>query len=138
MKLIMSLPDRLIRSYRLAQSKWDTGVSASMHENNLDMIKVLKQMLVDLALFYPQSHFEGMKSEDYFHKKMENLFDWHAIRLDPEGRHGTVSFLVTVGGEVISELEKMVVDMVRSLMSNRTDFNFQSWFNEWKDHGASA
>ena len=138
LKLIMSLPDRLIRSYRLSQPKWDTGISSSMHEGNLDMIKVLEQMLVELASFYPQSHFEGMKPEEYFHRKIESLFDWQSKRLDPEGKHGTVSILVLVGGEVTSELEKMVADMVRSLTSHRGDFNFQAWFNEWKDHGALA
>ncbi|MBA3024413.1 MAG: HNH endonuclease [Sideroxydans sp.] len=137
LKLIMSLPDGLLRSYRLAQPKWDTGIPSAMHEGNIDMIWALKHILVDLVAFYPPSHFEGKLPEDYFREKIDSLFDWHSKRFDLEGSGpGTVGGLVIVGGEVISDLEKMVAEMVRSLTSHRDNFNFQAWLSEWKNHSS--
>jgi hypothetical protein len=134
LRLIMSLPDSLLRSYRLAQPKWDTGNSSTMHEGNIDMTSALKHMLVALSAFYPPAYFEGKQPEDYFREKIDSLFEWHSKRFDPHP--GTVGFLVIVGGEVISDLEKMVTEMVRALTSHRDDFNFQTWLSEWKNHSS--
>lgn len=108
-----------------------------MVEGNGDVIEALVQMLVELAAYYRPNPFDSRSREDYFQEKVGSLASWHSSYLEPDGRGtgGTIVIVMT-GGQVISDLEKMVEDMVMSLTSFRNDFNFQEWCRAWKDGGA--
>jgi hypothetical protein len=137
--LIRALPIRRLTVYRQAQPKWDTGVTVEMVEGNGMVVEALKGMLIELAAFYPKSHFDGRRHDDYFQSAIQDLARWHRECLEPNGpgSGGTIVGVLT-GGELISSLEKMVADMVQALTHFRDDFNFHAWRAEWQDDRVSS
>lgn len=134
LSLIESLPSRRLTVYRIAQPLWDSGVTVQMVDANNQVIEALKEILIELALFYPEASFGQSNARDYFESTIEDLRRWHRDLVEPEGpgTGGTIVFIMT-GGEVISSLEKMIAEMVQGLTSGRDDFNFHAWRSQWSD-----
>lgn len=132
--LIRSLPGRRLAAYRAAQPKWDTGVTSEMVDGNTIVVRELEQILIGLAGFYPNAHFDGRRPDDFFSAAIRDAARWHGECLEPHGP-GTGGTIVSVltGAEVVSSVERMVSDMVRALTNFRDDFNFHSWQAEWQD-----
>lgn len=129
--LIRDLPRCRLEAYRAAQPKWDTGVTSTMHEGNQLLIDALQEMLVDLARFYPDGRFGDAGPEAYFEQRSRTLGRWHwklLVQSDPPG----TMWGVVAGGEVCSELERLVVQMVSALTWGRSGFNFKAWRDEWE------
>ena len=119
----------------IAQTKWDSGVTAVMNQGNYDMIDFYEEVLIELSTFYPKGHFNSKTPNNFFSELISSKFQWHRLVLEPEGAGtgGTIVSTMT-GGHVMDDLKNMIVDMVNSLLfpyeiDKQIDLN--NWRAEW-------
>jgi hypothetical protein len=119
----------------IAQTKWDSGVTANMNQGNYDIIDFYEEVLIELSTFYPKGHFNGQTPNNFFSELISSKFQWHRLVLEPEGAGtgGTIVSTMT-GGQVMYDLKNMIVDMVNSLLlpyeiDKQIDLN--NWREEW-------
>jgi hypothetical protein len=119
----------------IAQTKWDTGVTATMNQGNFDMVDFYEEVLIELSTFYPKGHFNNLSPKKYFNEIISSKFLWHRLILEPNGvgTGGTIVSTMT-GGKVMNDLRQMVVDIVNSLLfpyeiDGQIDLNI--WRDEW-------
>lgn len=119
----------------IAQTKWDTGITATMNQGNYDMVDFYEEVLIELSTFYPKGHFNNLSPKKYFSENISSKFFWQRLLLEPDGIEtaGTIIY-TTIGGNVMNDLRQMVVDMVKSLLlpyeiDEQIDLN--KWQNEW-------
>lgn len=119
----------------IAQTKWDTGVTATMNQGNYDMVDFYEEALIELSTFYPKGHFNNLQPNKYFSEVISNKFVWHRLILEPDGV-GTGGAIVSTmtGGNVMNDLRHMVVDMVISLLlfyNIGVQIDLNRWRDEW-------
>ena len=120
----------------IAQTKWDTGITATMNQGNYDMVDFYEEVLIELSTFYPKQHFDNKNPKKYFSEHISSRFLWHRLVLEPSGvgTGGTIVSTMT-GGCVMSDLKEMVLDLVNALVfpyDIDEKFNFKKWRDEWK------
>lgn len=125
---IRLLPDMKAIEYRKAKIGWDSGENASMANATYEYTDFLKRTLESLANYYPPGTFEP----GYFDKVITERFEFHRKQLEPEGV-GTGGTIVTTiaGGNVVTDLDNMIVGMVSAITQNETDFDFIQWKESW-------
>lgn len=133
---VQSLPDPLCELRKKAQAGWDKGVTATMVQASYDYIDALLGPLITLAGFYPSGTF-GEDPHRFFSEVIASRFRWHRAHSEPNGP-GTGGTIVNVmcSGEVVDDVEKMVKDMVRSLVRDDDRFNWRAWASGW--HAAAV
>lgn len=120
--------------YSRSQPMWNSGNSSEMRRGSYDLIDVLEQMLITLATWYPDRHFGGLEHRDYMNAMTASRFTWHYAHLEPNGiGSGGHDIRIMVGGEVIGDLELMIVDMVRSLFLQLDEEGYLPWKKQWDD-----
>ena len=119
----------------IAQTKWDTGITATMNLGNYNMIDFYEEVLIELSTFYPKGHFNKPNLKEYFSELISNRFLWHRLVLESDGvgNNGTIVSILA-GGNVMEDLKNMVIDMVIPLfdsyqLDEQIDFN--NWKAEW-------
>jgi hypothetical protein len=100
------------------------------------VVEVLEGIVVSLARYYPEGHFDRDNPRDYFSELMASRFRWHRYHIETagQGRGGTIVGPMVVGA-VIDDLEQMVVDIVTSLTLDweaSTDVEPEQWKKDWK------
>lgn len=133
MEYINSLPEFKAALLSQAQPKWDTGVTATMVQAAYDYIDSLTGILVTLSNYYSPIQFGELSPQEYFSKIISSRFQWHRTIAEPHGpgTGGTI-VNVTVGGSVMSDLEKMVEDMVMALVGYDDSFDWRGWPKRWR------
>ncbi len=119
----------------IAQTKWDSGVTAIMNQGNYDMIDFYEEVLIELSAFYPKGHFNGQTPNNFFSELISSKFQWHRLVLEPEGAgtNGTIISTMT-GGLVMVDLKNMIVDMVNSLIFQYEIYkqiDLNNWRKKW-------
>ncbi|WP_110456007.1 HNH endonuclease signature motif containing protein [Shewanella algidipiscicola] len=133
MDYINSLPEFKQALLSQAQPKWDTGLTATMVQANYDYIDSLTGVLVTLSNYYSPAQFGEQSAQKYFSEIISSRFQWHRTISEPHGpgTGGTI-VNVTVGGSVMSDLEKMVEDMVMALVDYDDSFDWRGWPKRWR------
>lgn len=132
---VESLPDARAVLRRTAQTQWDTGVTATMVQASYDYIDALQGLLVTLAGFYSRGSF-GDDPQRFLAEIVASRFFWHRAHAEPDGA-GTGGTIVNVicSGNVVDDVEKMVENMVLSLVGYDDRFDWRGWPSRW---GAST
>ncbi len=99
------------------------------------VVEVLEDVVVSLATYYPEGHFDSENPRDYFSELIASRFRWHTYHLETEGkgRSGTLVGPMVVGA-VIHDLELMIVDVVTSLTQDweaAVDTDLERWKGDW-------
>jgi hypothetical protein len=130
---INSLPEFKEALIRQAQPKWDTGVTSTVVQANYDYIDSLTGILVTLANYYAQEQFGNQSPQEYFSEIISSRFQWHRSIAEPHGP-GTGGTIVNIicGGGVISDVEKMIEDMVMALVGYDDEFDWKNWPKRWR------
>lgn len=133
MYYINALPEFKSALLKQAQPRWDTGVTSTMVQANYDYIDSLTGILVTLAKHISPKQFEGMDPQEYFSEVISSRFRWHRTINEPHGP-GTGGTIVNVlvGGSVISDVEKMVEDLVMGLVGFDDSFDWRNWPKRWR------
>ncbi len=132
---IQSLPQLRLRAYHAVEA--GRGYStAEMADYTYKIIDVMKRIMVNLAIFYPDGHFDNENPGDYFTELIASRFRWHRSHHATEGHRwsGTIVGTMT-GASVISDVEQMVADMVGSLVFGETvegRFDWDAWRDAWR------
>jgi len=132
-RFIRALPKLKAVVYENAHEGWDTGVTAEMREANYDVIDFLEYTWQRLAEFYPPKHFGDKDAKAFARNYIRDRFAFHWGKYEPDGpgTGGTIVGVLT-GGDVITDMEKMVADTVEALFGGRDDFDFKDWLSQWQ------
>ena len=129
---VNTLPDQRRAAYGEAQKGWDSGITSNMMNASYSLIHNLQGYLVGLASFYPRGHFGPSGADEYFHEITRSRFDWHRKHLEADGPGSGGTIIGPIAsGNVIDDLENMVIEMVRSLTQHDNDFNLTGWLARW-------
>lgn len=128
LEYLESLPALKEKLLERARPEWDSGVTAQMVLANYDYIDALQGILVTLASYYEPGTFGGKEVHHFFSDMISSRFQWHHAHL----RVGGTIHNVICGGNVFSDVEKMIEEMVMSLLDFNTDFNRESWVEKWR------
>ena len=117
-----------------AKGEWDSGVTVRMVKASYDYVDSLQGVLITLASFYPEGNFEGKDPHKFFSEIVSSRYAWQRTHVEPHGpgTGGTIVNVIT-SGNVMSDVEKMVEDMVMSLAGYDDEFDWKEWPNLWND-----
>lgn len=130
---VNNLPGILAKGYEIAQPRWDSGVTAEMVQGTYDLIDVVVQMLIHLASWFPDNHFEGKPAPEYFSKFVSSRFTWHRALAEPDGV-GTCGTIVgpISAAAVLDDVERLVDEMVTALLWSQEGFSLKTWRRQWE------
>jgi hypothetical protein len=135
-EFIRTLPTLRRLAYEAAQPGWGTGNTLKMNESSYHVVDVLKNAMVILAGFYPQGHFDGENPRDYFTELISTRYRWHNLHLSTRGLGFSGTICSTMAsGDVISDAEKMIEEMVLSLWVNweaGPNDKYKAWLSDWE------
>ncbi len=131
-RFVGSLPELKKVIFQNARQGWDSGITANMAQANADVIDFLVDVWVKLSGFYPERHFDGKTGREFISDYIKSRFDYHNAKHEPTGpgSHGTI-VRVLVGGDVIHDLDQMVVDMVSTLAVDAKTIDSRTWKAAW-------
>lgn len=129
---IKKLPDALALGYATAKQQWGTGITAEMSEGTNELIDLVMQMLVHLASWFPENHFDEQSASEYFSQYVANRFAWHRALAEPDGV-GTGGTIVgpMISLAVLADLHRAIDEIVTSLLWEREDFSLHEWRAKW-------
>ena len=130
---INSLPAFKSELIKHAQPEWDSGVTARMVQASYDYIEALQGILVTLAGYYSTKQFAGKSPQEFFAEVIASRFEWHRAHAEPHGpgSGGTIVNIIC-SGNVKTDVERMVEDMVMSLVGYNDEFDWQGWPLRWR------
>jgi hypothetical protein len=133
-RFIRALPKLRTVVYEMAHEGWDTGVTADMREASYDVIDFLEFAWLRLAEFYPPEHFGEKDSRAFIRDHIRERFRFHWAKHEPHGpgSGGTIAG-VLIGGDVITDLERMISDTVLALFAYDNGFNYKTWLSQWQN-----
>ena len=114
---------------KTAQPEWDSGVTARMVTANYKYIDGLKNILIKLAAFFPKGSFGPGDKYEFFNEIISSRFKWHRSLIEKQFEGGTIIGIIC-GGAVSSETEKMVEDMVKTLLDSEYSL-WKTWKKKW-------
>ncbi|MBK7289185.1 MAG: hypothetical protein IPI78_02430 [Chitinophagaceae bacterium] len=80
------------------------------------MVDFYEEVLIELSTFYPKGHFNNLTPKNYFSELISSKYLWHRLVLEPRlGTGGTIVSTMT-GGNVMTDLKEMIIDMVNALL----------------------
>jgi hypothetical protein len=135
LRYVQGLPDLRLELRNKARPGW-SGTTADMVNASYKYIDALHAVLVRLSGFYPRGSF-GEDSHRFFSDVIALHFRWHHAHAEPDGP-GTGGTIVNVlcSGNVIGDTEKMVEDMVLSLLGYGGRLDWKDWLSRWQRDNA--
>jgi hypothetical protein len=132
--LIKYLPKLKHEILKQAQDEWDSGETIRICQASYEYIDVLQGFLVMLAQYYSVAQFGNKSSQEFFSDLIASRFEWHSAHMEPNG-FGTGGTIISVMrlGSVMGDVEKMVEDMVISLIGDSLDFDATEWLKQWNE-----
>lgn len=115
-----------------SQEGWDNGSTMSMVTANSDYIDGLQGIIIGLLNFYQNDCFETQEPHEFLSDVISARYQWHRLRLEPEGPNtGGTIVRILIGSAVATDLERMVDDMVVSLIGYDDSYDYMTWRSEW-------
>ena len=130
---INTLPDLRAELLESAQPEWDSGTTARMVQASYDVIDALSGILVALSGCYSDEHSWRKDPHRFFSEQIAARFEWHRSHIEPEGP-GTGGTIVNnrICSNVQEDVEKMVENMVMSLVGYDDRFDWRGWPRRWR------
>jgi hypothetical protein len=113
-----------------ARAGWQSGVTADRLNATYAVVDAMQGVLANLASFMPKARLEGQAARDYFSELVASRFRWRRLT---QPLDGTMAEEATAA-EVLSDVESMIVQMVRSLCEREAAVvDFEKWRSDWSD-----
>jgi hypothetical protein len=137
-RLLESLPDLKAVAYRTAQAGWDSGITAEMRKASYDLVDFYQYVWLKLAEFYPRKHFGKGGADEYIRTYIQDRYKFHWAKNEPggPGTGGTIVGVVT-GGDVVNDLDRLILDTMAAVVGYTDDFNLERWRERWSRAGPS-
>jgi hypothetical protein len=134
LEYVNSLPSLRKQLRQKVKLDWDSGVTFRVVAASNDYVDALQGILATLAGFYPSGNFGVDDPHKFFSELISSRYAWHRSHVEPDGpgTGGTIVRVITVR-HVVSDVEKMVEDMVQSLVGYDDRFNWREWLKCWND-----
>lgn len=119
----------------ISQAKWDSGITTKMNDGNSNLIDFYEEVLSELATFLSPGQFENKSPKLFFSNFISQKFTWYWAINEPSGpgTGGRMAFTI-IGGLVINDLQKMVIEMITTLVAHynlKNHFEGVNWKAEW-------
>ncbi|WP_032904880.1 hypothetical protein M1D68_25430 [Pseudomonas sp. R4-84] len=133
LRLFDALPSIKTLAYASAQLGWDTGVTIEMRKASYDLVDFYEFIWLRLAEFYSHKHFGSNGANAYFREYVRERYKFHWAKHEPSGpgTGGTIVGVLT-GGDVLNDLDRLVVETATAIVGYRDDFDFDLWLQRWK------
>lgn len=133
---VVNLPSILVAARKLAQPQIDIGTTFDMVEGTFKIVDIVVQILVRLASWFPENHFDEKSADEYFSELVSQRIAWNRALAEPlgEGTGGTIVKVGTAFG-VLSDMEDAVAEMVSALFLGQEGFNeeaLKQWNVAWE------
>ncbi|MBD9405430.1 HNH endonuclease [Acidovorax sp. ACV02] len=130
---INSLPAFRSELKKHAQPEWDSGVTSRMVAASYEYIDALQGILVTLAQYFSPQSFAGRSPQEFFADAIAARFRWHRAHSEPggPGTGGTIVHVICVGN-VTTDVERMIEELVTSLAGYKESFDGQGWTDRWR------
>lgn len=137
-RLFQALPELKAIAYRTAQPGWDTGTTIEMRKATYDVVDFYELIWLKLAEFYPVKHFGKDGAAAHIKSYIRERYKFHWAKHEPNGpgTGGTIVGVLT-GGDVMNDLDRLVVETASAVVGYRDDFDFDAWQARWKDKDSS-
>lgn len=131
-RLFQSLPDFKAVAAQTAQAGWDTGTTIEMRKASYDFVDFYEFAWLRLAEFYPSNHFGKDGATAYIRRHIRERYKFHWAKHEPSGvgTGGTIVGVLT-GGDVLRDLDRLVVETATSVVGYADDFDFNAWLDRW-------
>jgi hypothetical protein len=138
-RLFESLPEVKALAYSMAQAGWDTGTTIEMRQASHDVVDFYEFIWLRLAEFYPHKTFGKNGALEYIQEFIRERYKFHWSKHEPNGAGtgGTIVGVLT-GGDVLNDLDGLMVQTATAIVGYREDFDFDSWLKKWKDTKSSS
>lgn len=133
LRLFESLPDFKVIARRTAQPGWDTGITIEMRKATYDVVDLYEIIWLKLAEFYPVKHFGKDGASAHIKSYIRERYKFHLAKHEPGGPStgGTIVGVLT-GGDVLQELDRLIVETATAIVGYRDDFDFKAWRARWE------
>ena len=130
---INALPSLRAELLERAQPEWNTGTTPRMVQASYDYIDALSGILVTLAGYYSGEHSWRKDPHRFFSEQIAARFEWHRAHAEPggPGTGGTIINII-ICRNVQEDAEKMVENMVMSLVGYDDRFDWRGWPGRWR------
>ncbi len=137
-RLFQSLPEVKAAAYATAHAGWDTGTTIEMRKASYDVVDFYEFIWLRLAEFYPLKHFGSDGANAYIRQYVRDRYKYHWAKHEPNGvgTGGTIVGVLT-GGDVLTDLDRLIVETATAIVGYRDDFDFDSWLKRWNDLSSS-
>jgi len=138
-RLLESLPELKALAQRTAQPGWDTGNTAEMRKATYDVMDFYEIIWLKLAEFYPVKHFGEDGAATHIKNYIRERYKFHWAKHEPSGpgTGGTIVGVLT-GGDVVHDLDRLIVETASAIVGYRDDFDFKAWQARWEGAAPSS
>lgn len=137
-RLFQSLPEVKAMAYATVRVGWNTGITLEMRKASYDLVDFYEFIWLRLAEFYPPKHFGRDGANEYVRQYVRDRYKFHWAKHEPNGvgAGGTIVGVLT-GGDVLNDLDRLMVETATAIVGYRDDFDFDSWLKRWNDLSSS-
>lgn len=138
-RLFQSLPELKAIARRTAQPGWDTGITIEMRKATYDVVDFYEIIWLKLAEFYPVKHFGKGGAAAHIKRYIRERYKFHLAKHEPggPGTGGTIVGVLT-GGDVMQDLDRLIVETATAVVGYKHDFDFKAWHVRWETAGPSS
>ena len=129
---INSLPDFKSALLQQLKKRLDDGSTLDMIQASNDYVDSLTGILVTLANYYSPDCFGDQSPQEFFSEIISSRYRLYAIIVEPygPGTGGTMVGILSMGN-LISDIEKIIEDMVFGLCKERYS-EYKNWQKRWR------
>ena len=133
LRLFESLPELKAIARRTAQPGWDTGITIEMRKATYYVVDFYEIIWLKLAEFYPVKHFGKDWASAHIKMYIRERYKFHWAKHEPGGlgTGGTIVGVLT-GGDVMQDLDRLIVETAMAVVGYRDAFDFKAWHSRWK------
>lgn len=128
------LPEFRLNLLRKINKRKSNGSTLDIVQANSEYIDALTGILETLAKYYSPECFEGLSPQNFFAEMIFSRFRLHSVIAEPEGP-GTGGTIISIRctNSVITDVEKMIEDMILGLLWPKSEYDEEDWQKRWRN-----
>ncbi len=109
-----------------------------MRKATYDVVDFYEIIWLKLAEFYPVKHFGKGGAAAHIKSYIRERYKFHWAKHEPggPGTGGTIVGVLT-GGDVMQDLDRLIVETATAVVGYRDNFDFKAWQVRWEATGPS-
>jgi len=105
-----------------------------MRKASYDLVDFYEFAWLKLAEFYPPKHFDRDGATAYIRRYIREQYKFHWAKHEPSGvGTGGTNVGVLTCGNVLHDLDRLIVDTASAIVGYTDDFNLNAWLQRWNN-----